>query len=210
LLKDQKFVNGTIVNQRPVLILKLADSSGINTSGTGIGHDITAMLDNNNDQLFNLNNYYEADLDQYGQGYARFQLPVLEPGIHSLKIKAWDVLNNSSEFALDFSVVNDEELVIDHVLNYPNPFTTKTQFWFEHNKPGQDLFVQIHIFSLTGRVVKSIEKTINTDGNRSSEVDWDGRDDFGDKIGRGVYVYRLKVFCPGCKPRIVTEKLVIF
>jgi hypothetical protein len=209
-LNDEKFVNGSIVNQRPVLILKLDDSSGINTSGTGIGHDITAMLDNNSDQIFNLNNYYEADLDQYGQGYARFQLPELEPGVHSLKIKAWDVLNNSSEFILDFSVVNDEELVIDHVLNYPNPFTTKTQFWFEHNKPGQDLFVQIHIFSLTGRVVKTIEKTINTDGNRSSEVHWDGKDDFGDKIGRGVYVYRLKVFCPGSKARTVTEKLVIF
>jgi hypothetical protein len=209
-LNDEKFVNGSIVNQRPILILKLADSSGINTSGTGIGHDITAMLDNSSDQIFNLNNYYEADLDQYGQGFARFQLPELEPGSHSLKIKAWDVLNNSSEFILDFSVVTDEELVIDHVLNYPNPFTTKTQFWFEHNKPGQDLFVQIHIFSLTGRIVKTIEKTINTDGNRSSDVDWDGRDDFGDKMGRGVYVYRLKVFCPGSKARTVTEKLVIF
>ena len=209
-LNDEKFVNGSIVNQRPVLILKLADSSGINTSGTGIGHDITAMLDNNSDQIFNLNNYYEADLDKYGQGYARFQLPELLPGIHSLKIKAWDVLNNSSEFILDFSVMNDDELVIDHVLNYPNPFTTKTQFWFEHNKPGQDLFVQVHIFSLTGRVVKTIEKTINTPGNRSSELDWDGKDDFGDKIGRGVYVYRLKVFCTGSKPQTVTEKLVIF
>jgi len=209
-LNDEKFVNGSIVNQRPVLILKLADSSGINTSGTGIGHDITAMLDNNSNQLFNLNNYYEADLDKYGEGYARFQLPELEPGIHTLKIKAWDVLNNSSEFILDFSVMNDDELVIDHVLNYPNPFTTKTQFWFEHNKPGQDLLVQIHIFSLAGRVVKTIEKTINTYGNRSCEVEWDGRDDFGDRIGRGVYVYRLKVFCTGSKPRTVTEKLVIF
>ncbi|HEU5166140.1 MAG TPA: type IX secretion system sortase PorU [Chitinophagaceae bacterium] len=209
-LNDEKFVNGSIVNQRPLLILKLADSSGINTSGTGIGHDITAMLDNKSNQTFSLNNYYEADLDKYGQGYARFQLPELEPGIHSLKIKAWDVLNNSSEFILDFSVMNDDELVIDHVLNYPNPFTTKTQFWFEHNKPGQELVVQVHIFSLAGRVVKTIEKTINTEGNRSCEVDWDGRDDFGDKIGRGVYVYRLKVFCSGSKPRIVTEKLVIF
>ena len=209
-LNDEKFVNGSIVNQNSVLIIKLIDSSGINTSGTGIGHDITAILDNNNNEIFNLNNYYEADLDKYGQGYVRFQLPELEPGIHSLKIKAWDVLNNSSEFILDFTVTNDDELVIDHVLNYPNPFTTKTQFWFEHNKPGQDLFVQIHIFSLAGRVVKSIEKTINTPGNRSSEVDWDGRDDFGDKVGRGVYIYRLKVFYNGSKPRTVTEKLVIF
>ena len=209
-LNDEKFVNGSIVNQRPILILKLADSSGINTSGTGIGHNITAMLDNSNNQIFDLNNYYEADLDQYGQGFARFQLPELEPGIHSLKIKVWDVVNNSSEFILDFRVMNDDELVIDHVLNYPNPFTTKTQFWFEHNKPGQDLLVQIHIFSLTGRVVKTIEKTINTSGNRSYEVDWDGRDNFGDKIGRGVYVYRIKVLCNGSKSRTVTERLVIF
>ena len=208
-LNDKKFVNGSIVNQRPILILELNDSSGINTSGTGIGHDITAMLDNNSNQLFNLNNFYEADLDKYGQGYAKFQLPQLEPGIHTLRIKVWDVLNNSSELILDFSVVNDEDLVLDHVLNYPNPFTTKTQFWFEHNKPGQDLLVQIHIFSLAGKVVKRIEKTINTVGNRSTEVDWDGRDDFGDKIGRGVYIYRLKVFCNGSKPRTVTEKLVI-
>jgi hypothetical protein len=209
-LNDEKFVNGSIVNQKPALVIKLVDSSGINTSGTGIGHDITAMLDNNSNQIFNLNNYYEADLDKYGSGYVRFQLPALEPGIHSLKIKVWDVLNNSSEFILDFIVTNDDEFVIDHVLNYPNPFTTKTQFWFEHNKPGQDLFVQIHIFSLSGKVVKTIEKTINTSGNRSSDIDWDGRDDFGDKIGKGVYVYRLKVICPGSKPRIVTEKLVIF
>ena len=208
-LNDEKFINGSIANQRSILILKLTDSSGINTSGTGIGHDITAMLDNTSNQIFNLNNYYEADLDKYGQGYVRFQLPDLEEGIHTLKMKAWDVLNNSSEFILDFTVVNDDELVIDHVLNYPNPFTTKTQFWFEHNKPGQDLLVQINIFSLSGKTVKRIEKTINTSGNRSTEVDWDGRDDYGDKIGRGVYIYRLKVFCNGSKPRTVIEKLVI-
>jgi len=208
-LNDEKFVNGSIVNQQPILILKLTDSSGINTSGTGIGHDITAVLDNNIDEIFNLNNFYESDLDTYGQGYVRFQLPQMEPGIHSLRLKAWDVLNNSSEIILDFSVMNDGDLVIDHVLNYPNPFTTKTQFWFEHNKPGQDLLVQVHIFSLSGKVVKKLEKAINTPGNRSCEVEWDGRDDFGDKIGRGVYIYRIKVFCSGSKPQSVIEKLVI-
>jgi hypothetical protein len=208
-LNDEKFVNGSIVNQHPVLILKLSDSSGINTSGTGIGHDITAVLDNNTIEIFNLNNYYEASLDNYGEGFVRFQLPEMEPGFHTLRIKAWDVLNNSSEYILEFSVVNDEELIITRVLNYPNPFSTNTQFWFEHNKPGQDLFVQLHIFSLTGRVVKTIEKTINTPGNRSCEVSWDGRDDFGDKLARGVYIYRLKIFTSGSKPRTVMEKLVI-
>ena len=208
-LNDEKFVNGSIVNQQPILILKLTDSSGINTSGTGIGHDITAILDNNTNETFNLNNFYEGDIDTYGQGFVRFQLPKMEAGIHSVRIKAWDVLNNSSEIILDFTVMDDGELVIGRVLNYPNPFTTKTQFWFEHNKPGQDLLVRVHIFSVSGKLVKKIEKTINTPGNRSCEVEWDGRDDFGDKIGRGIYIYRIKVFCSGSKPQSVTEKVVI-
>jgi len=130
--------------------------------------------------------------------------------VHTIKIKAWDVLNNSSEIFLDFTIVNDDELTIDHVLNYPNPFTTKTQFWFEHNKPGQDLFVQLHIYSLTGRIIKAIQKTINTPGNRSTDLEWDGRDEFGDKVGRGVYFYKLNVQYYGLKPRSVIEKLVVF
>lgn len=209
-LNDEKFVNGSISNETPVLILKLSDSSGINTAGTGIGHDITVTIDNDNNKLFVLNDYYEAELDSYKQGIVRFQLPVFEPGLHTIKIKAWDVLNNSNEIFLDFTIVNDDDLVIDHVLNYPNPFTTKTQFWFEHNKPGQDLFVQLHIYSLTGRVIKTIQKTINTIGNRSIELEWDGRDEFGDKVGRGVYFYQLKVQYYGLKPKTVIEKLVVF
>ena len=161
-LNDEKFVNGGITNENPVLIVKLTDSSGINTAGTGIGHDIVATLDNDNNQFFILNDFYQGELNSYQQGMVRFQLPELEPGIHTLKIKAWDVLNNSSEVMLDFVVAKDEELELSHVLNYPNPFTTKTQFWFEHNKPGQDLQVRLQIFTLTGRIIKMIQKTINT------------------------------------------------
>ena len=208
-LNDEKFVPGSITNQAPVLILKLKDSSGINTSGTGIGHDISITIDNDNSKFYILNDFFEADLDNYKQGVAKFQLPEFAPGPHTIRIKAWDILNNSSEATLEFIVTNDEGLVIDHVLNYPNPFTTKTVFWFEHNKPGQELMVQVQIFTLTGRVIKTIEKTINTEGNRSCEVEWNGRDEFGDKIARGVYLYRLKVICPGSSPRIVIEKLVV-
>ena len=77
------------------------------------------------------------------------------------------MLDNSSEYILEFNVSRDEELVLNHVLNYPNPFTTKTQFWFEHNKPNQNLQVKVQIFTLTGKVVKTIKQTINDAGNRS-------------------------------------------
>ena len=207
-LNDEKFINGGITNENPVLIVKLSDSSGINTAGAGIGHDIVATLDNDNRQYFILNDFYEADLNSYQQGSVHFQMPALTGELHSLKIKAWDVLDNSSEYVLEFSVQKDEELVLNHVLNYPNPFTTKTQFWFEHNKPNQNLQVKVQIFTLTGRVVKTIKQTINDAGNRSSEVEWDGRDEFGDRLGRGVYLYRLTVVSDG-KKKEKLEKLVI-
>jgi flagellar hook assembly protein FlgD len=96
------------------------------------------------------------------------------------------------------------------VLNYPNPFTTRTQFWFEHNKPGQELQVRVQIFTLSGKVIKTLKKTINSPGNRSSDLEWDGRDEYGDKIARGVYLYRLTVSAPGKLKKERIEKLVIF
>ena len=209
-LNDEKFVNGGITNEMPVLILKLSDSSGINTSSTGIGHDLVATLDDDDNQFFILNEFFQADLNSYQLGRVSFQLPELKPGPHRLKVKAWDVLNNSSEAILEFIVEADEELQISHVLNYPNPFTTRTQFWFEHNKPGLDLQVRLQIFTVTGRVIKTFQKTINTIGNRSSELEWDGKDEYGDKVAKGVYLYKLSVTAPNKLRKEKIEKLVLF
>ncbi len=96
-LNDEKFVNGSISNARPILLVKLADSSGINIMGTGIGHDLVAVLDNDQKQTFVLNQFYESETDNYKRGLVRFQLPELIPGPHSLTIKAWDAVNNSNE-----------------------------------------------------------------------------------------------------------------
>lgn len=209
-LNDEKFVNGGISNQNPLLIVKLSDSSGINTAGTGIGHDIVATLDNDNRKFFILNDFYQGELNSYQKGTVRFQLPELTPGPHTIKLKAWDVLNNSNEAILEFIVSNDESPELKHVLNYPNPFTTKTQFWFEHNKPGQPLDVSVEIMTITGRVIKTIRQTIITDGNRSAEIEWDGKDEYGDKPGRGVYIYKLCITTADRKKKEVIEKLVIF
>jgi hypothetical protein len=207
-LNDNKFVNGGIANASPILLVQLADSSGINTGGSGVDHDIIATLDNDNHQYFVLNNFFESDLDNYQKGSLRFQLPELAPGHHTLKIKAWDIMNNSSEYLLDFIVVNNEELKIAHVLNYPNPFTTHTSFWFEHNYPATDLWVRVEIFTVSGKLIKTIIQTINTPGNRSSEVEWDGRDEYGSRLGRGVYIYRLSVKANG-KTAEKWERLVV-
>ena len=208
-LNDEKFVNGSITNDRPILLLKLADSSGINIMGTGIGHDLVAVLDNDQKNSFVLNEFYESEMNNYRQGAVRFQMPVLTQGMHTLTIKAWDVANNSGQATLDFNVVAHQDFKLDHVLNYPNPFTTHTSFWFEHNRPGEELIIQIQIYTITGKVVKSIRRTIFSNGNRSSDVEWDGRDEYGSKIGRGVYFYRLRVQSSNGEAAEKLEKLFI-
>jgi hypothetical protein len=208
-LNSPSFVNGGITNETPVFIAKLFDDNGINAVGNGIGHDITLILDNNSSQPFVLNDYYEADLDTYQSGMVRFQLPKLSPGNHTLTFKVWDVNNNSSEFVLDFIVVEGAEVDLKNLLNYPNPFTTHTEFFFEHNQPGTDLEVQIQIFTISGKLVKTINQTMTNCGFRSQGIPWDGRDDFGDQLARGTYVYRVSVNNANGDKAEKFEKLVL-
>ncbi|MBN9382071.1 MAG: type IX secretion system sortase PorU [Chitinophagaceae bacterium] len=208
-LNDEKFVDGGITGANPILLLHLQDSLGINITGTSIGHDITAVLDNNTQNPLVLNGFYEADLNTFKKGTVRYPLPHMTEGEHVLLIKAWNVAGNSGQTSLSFRVVASQRLALTHVLNYPNPFTTHTTFWFEHNRAGEDLSVLVQILTVSGKLVKSIRRTINTPGNRSSEIDWDGRDDYGAKIGRGVYIYRLRVRSTDGSTVDVFQKLYI-
>ena len=181
------------LDEDPQLLVFVSDSNGINTIGSGIGHDITAVLDQQTNQTIVLNDFYEADTDSYQSGAIRYQLKSLEAGQHSMKVKVWDVHNNSSEQVIEFTVNTEQELILDHVLNYPNPFTTYTQFFFEHNQPNADLDVLVQIFTISGKLVKTIDYQQPASGYRVGPIEWDGKDDYGGKIGRGVYIYRLKV-----------------
>ncbi len=208
-LNTESFVNGGLTDENPKLIAKLFDQNGINTVGNGIGHDLVAIIDDNSSDPFVLNDYYVSDIDSYQSGEIRFDFLDLEPGAHTLTLKVWDVNNNSSESVIDFVVQESAELELDHVLNYPNPFTTSTQFFFEHNQVCTQLEVQLQIMTISGRLVKSINKYVTTEGFRSEGIEWDGRDDFGDQLAKGVYVYRLIVTSPDGVKAEKLEKLVI-
>lgn len=208
-LNNENFVNGGLTDETPYLIAKIKDENGVNTVGNGIGHDITAVIDEKTSNPIILNEYFKNDLDTYQSGELRYQLSKLEPGRHTLTLKVWDVNNNSSQETVEFIVQEKSELALDHVLNYPNPFTTNTEFYFEHNQCCTELETQIQIFTVSGRLVKTINKTIFTQGYRSEGIQWDGRDDFGDDLARGVYVYRLKVRTPAGEIAEKLEKLVL-
>tara|TARA_R110002073_G_scaffold105892_3_gene239372 strand:- start:14219 stop:17611 length:3393 start_codon:yes stop_codon:yes gene_type:complete len=192
-MNDESFIDGGNTNTSPNLIVSLSDVSGINTSITSIDHDIVAILDDDQANPIILNDFYETELNDFTKGKAVYQLRDLSVGNHTLKIKAWDTYNNSSETTLNFMVVSDSGLVLDNVLNYPNPFVNYTEFWFNHNKPNEPLEVQVQIFTISGKIIKTINRTIQTTGNLSRSINWNGLDDFGNRLGKGVYVYKLKV-----------------
>ena len=208
-LNDENFVDGGITNGEPILVAKVFDDNGINTVGNGIGHDITAVIDNNTNNTIRLNDFYESDLNTFKSGVVRYQLPELNPGEHSITFKIWDVYNNSSSKSIDFIVTEENNFTLEHVLNYPNPFTTYTEFFFEHNRHCNALDVEIQVFTVSGKLVKTIRKTVQNEGFRSEGIPWDGKDDYGDKIGKGVYVYRVLVRTPLGEKEEQFEKLVI-
>lgn len=191
-LNDESFVFGGITNSNPKLIVNLSDESGINLASSGIGHEISLIIDNSNEPII-LNEFYTTKLDNYKNGTVTFNLKNLTPGNHSLKIKAWDTYNNSSDTYLEFVVVNNEDINLSHILNYPNPFTTHTEFHFDHNKAGDDIDVMIQIYTVSGKLIKTISERFYISTAHISNLYWDGRDDFGDKIGKGVYVYKVSV-----------------
>ena len=191
-MNDESFVYGGITNDSPIFLAFLEDEHGINTA-SGIGHDIVAILDGDELNPYVLNDYYETELDNYQKGNVRFPFRDLEPGLHTITFKAWDVYNNLITSEIQFIVVGNDDITLSNVLNYPNPFVSYTEFWFNHNRPFEMLDVQVQIFTITGKVVKTINQSVLTEGFLSREIKWDGRDDFGDKIGKGVYVYKLTV-----------------
>ena len=212
-LNDTNFKNGGLTHSDPVLLINLQDVSGINTSSSAIGHDIIVTLDNNPATTRTLNSFYQANINTYEYGTVRYQLPTLLPGPHTLKVRAWDNVNNSNTRTLGFTVAatagisgatagttgtsDMSPLVIDKVINFPNPFTDQTSFSFEHNFPGQNIAVNLSIYTQNGKLVKQINKTVNTSGTRIVQITWDGKDASGSKIARNVYIYKIQISAAG-------------
>ena len=209
-MNDTSFIDGGNTNQSPLLMAFLEDENGINTSFSSVDHDITAILDDDQQNPFILNDYYITDVDDYTKGSLEYRLRDLSIGSHIIQLKAYDTYNNPNEASLHFVVVDDAELILEHVLNYPNPFVNHTEFWFSHNKPNEPLEVQVQIYTVSGKLVKTINQNIVNSGSLSRDITWDGLDDFGQKIGKGVYVFKLSVTAPQSDLKAEKfEKLVI-
>ncbi|MEM6261795.1 MAG: type IX secretion system sortase PorU [Bacteroidota bacterium] len=193
-INDTAWVDGGRTNPDPYIYAKLFDESGINTVGSGIGHEIAAVMNESNSEVIILNNFYEAATDDYKNGEVRYQLRDLPAGEHKLLVRVWDVANNFSEATTSFIVVDDARLALTEVLNYPNPVEDQTRFLIGHNRPGKEFQVQVRITSGTdGRVVNVLRNQFSTGGNYFRDMMWDGRDQTGRDLNPGVYVFEVRL-----------------
>ena len=207
-LNDSNFIGGGWAAARSNLILQLTDSAGIQTSGNALGHDIVLVIDNDYKNAIVLNNYFVADLDTYQKGKLNYALPIFAEGTHTIMIKVWDLLGNSTTKNIEFIVPASAIINVKNLYNYPNPFSSHTQFSFELNKFGIPLEISLSIFDNMGNLL--FTKPLSGDYKANRVVaNWDGTGMGSAQIQAGVYYYRLSI-SDGTETRFLTNKLVKF
>jgi hypothetical protein len=189
-LDSPQFTSGQKVSRNPTLLAYLSDENGINMVGSGIGHDITAVLNDDYGNTMILNNYYEANPGDYSSGIVKYQLRNLPVGKHKLSFKAWDVANNSTIAEIEFEVTG--EFSISNAINYPNPMNNYTFFTFEHNQADATFEAIFEIFDQTGSRVDYFATQVGSNGRISNPVRWDSQE-AGIKLRNGIYPFRITV-----------------
>jgi hypothetical protein len=186
-IDSRGFRPGDVVSASPLFIADLRDSSGINTSGAGVGHRLEAWLDDNAESI-DLSEYYKSKKDSFTAGTVEYPLGTLAEGTHKIRLRAWDTYNNPSTGETVFDVMTGMGLQLVNVFNYPNPFSSSTIFMFEHNQvTGID--AEVRVYTVAGRLIQTLRQT-NTLGT-VVKIPWDGLDKDGDRPANGIYLYKV-------------------
>jgi len=185
----ESFANGETILPHSMLKLSIFDEHGINITGE-VGHGITLVIDQDFQHQIDLTGDFEYDLGSYQRGSLSYQLPGLSEADHVLDIKAWDNANNSSVISANVKVSAQRELELTGVMNYPNPFPDVTSFYYHLSQDADR--VEIKIFTLAGKMIRHIPFASSRAGtDYSTPPTWDGKDQEGDDVANGVYIYKI-------------------
>jgi hypothetical protein len=192
-MNDTNFVSGGITDPDPKLLVKIYDKNGINATGIGIGHDIIAILDEDINKLYVLNNFFQSEIDNFKEGSIVYPFTSLSEGKHQIKVTAYDAFNNYSQAYIDFRVVSANGMKIETVYNFPNPFKDYTNFVIEHNWPNKNVSIDIFIYSFSGSIVNQLRYKGDFEGYFTPPIYWNGLDANGNRVGNGMYLYKVRM-----------------
>jgi len=208
-MNDTLFRDGGITDTSPTLLALISDESGINTTGTGIGHDIIAWIDDDMSGAVILNSLFRADIGKHTSGSLAYPFDITEKGEHTLSLRAWDNLNNPTVETLIFVVDASGSFRLTNLLAFPNPVTEGTRFTAEHNSPDSQMDVTITIFSSDGRTVRVIREQVNSTGYALPDIPWDGCDGNGGRLARGMYLWRIEAVTEDGAKSSSTGRIII-
>ena len=206
-INDSTFHNGGITDENPTIYARLSDKVGINAVGSGIGHNITAVLDGNANSEITLNDFYETDLNDSRCGQVVYGLSNLTPGLHRLTLKAWNIYNYSNEATITFVVRGNDSLTVGRCYAYPNPAQSSTTLHIEHNNIGEIAEVSIDIVSSVGQIVRSLNSKAQ-EGSYAITAPWDMRSSDGTEVANGIYIARIVIRTNDGQKAIAHAKIV--
>ena len=201
-LNSENFTFGGEVNCTPFFVAQISDKDGINASGAGIGHDMELIIDGDIEKTYNLNDNFTFDYESYTSGQTYYVLPALSEGKHTLKFRAWDILNNSSTTTLDFVVKNSAQPNITDVYTIGTPSSDNINFVITHNFIGADLDVMIEIMDASGRILWSETNSVSSASNPLTMP-------CEAKLQTGIYLYRVNVKSNQSSYSSLTRKMLI-
>lgn len=208
-LNDSSFVAGDQVNTTPYFVARLWDKSGVNITGSSVGHDIMLTIDSMPSMSYNLNNYYALLPDKEGEGLVQFSIPELEPGMHTAEFKVWDILNNSTTYTFSFEVTEGLKPNLIEMYATPNPARDQVEFFLHHNRPESNLKVTVMVYDMTGKFLWSTEKSGSSELFKAYIVTWNLTDNGGRRLRPGVYLYRAAIRTNNSKEATKANKLII-
>ena len=191
------------MNETPVFMASVSDPDGINTVGSGIGHDVMLTIDHDPAQSYVLNDYFQANTNSFTNGVINYKIPFMENGIHTLTFRVWDLLNNSTTDSINFEVVTGLAPEIFSVYNYPNPVKTETKIVVIHDRPETILKTTVEIFDISGRKIWSFSQT------GADNISWNVLSNNGYKVKTGIYFYRVSIKTMNSESTSKTNKMLI-
>ena len=207
-LNDTTFVDGGQVNTTPYFVAELWDKSGVNITGSSVGHDMMLLIDESTVLSYNLNSYYELLPGEDGTGIVKFPIPALEPGKHTAEFWVWDILNNSTVRTFTFEVVEGLKPFLFDVIATPGIAREQVTFHLMHNRPESRMRVGIMVYDLAGRQLWKHEESGTSGLFENYTVSWDLTSG-GVRMRPGVYIYRAAISTDNSKDATKARKFII-
>jgi len=207
-LNDTLYTSGAIAGTHVAVYVQASDPDGINTTGTGIGHDLLAILEGTENKSYILNEYFNYDLGSYTSGHATLPLGDLPDGNYVLRVIAWDNCNNPSDAKISFKV-DKSRLILNDLFAFPNPTSEGVTFSFNHNLAGKNLNATLRIFDIQGRLMYAREQVIQSSGYRNIDLQWDCSTYGGNRLAPGIYPFTLQISDEYGRSASASAKLII-